>query len=533
MLKLREYQERGIIGVSLKLREYDKVVFQLATGGGKTVVMAALCNLILKKGAGPVMILVHRQELMDQTIKTIFKWYDIMAFPIVSGKRVQLGHQIYVGMVETVARLPKERLPKVKYLMMDEVHLGNFKKIHEKFEGVKMIGFTATPLLATKKEALKDYFNDIVCAIDTPDLISLNLSEQSQGLVQNRTYYIKGSVNRNELASNKFGTDFDEKAMGDEFSKGKNVMNALHAYQQYGEGKKAVIFNCNINHSILVNQVFKDASIPSRHLDASQGGITEDGRILDTEAWRKDCIRWLRNTPGAVLHNVGILTVGFDEPSVEVIVVNRATMSLTLWLQMTGRGSRPWVSVGADGVLYTKEQFTIIDLGGNAVTHGDWCTARDWANIFHNPPRPGAPGIAPVKECPSCESIVPASAAICKFCRYQFEIKPIKYDSIKLELVLFTKSIKAAELEEEKKLRGYKDYWPLFQMRNEIIKKAKLNLGETPLDTELYSNLLALFNDKAKEWYNLRSEKFTEGKRKFTKEVFQAEIVKHFKPWDN
>lgn len=529
MLKLREYQEKGIWAVSMKLRSIKKVIFQLATGGGKTVVLAAIAYRYSLKSGKKVLILVHRSELLDQTIKMIFKWYDLISFPIAKGasKKMQHGHPIYVGMVETVARM-YTKLPEIGLVIMDETHIGNFKKIHDMFPNALFIGFSATPISATKKEPLNMYFDDIVCGVDIPELIELNKKFNDQGLVPNKTYAIKGAVDRKSLAMAKNGLDFDEKAMGDEFSKGQNVINALEAYNRLGEGKKAIVFNCSVEHSLIVAQVFKNAGLPVRHLDSGQGGITEDGRILEADAWRKDCIKWYRSTPGAILCNIGILTTGFDEPSVEVVIVNRATQSLSLWLQMTGRGSRPWVCSE-----YTKKHFTIIDLGANAITHGDWCDARDWEQIFINPPKPGQGGVAPVKECPNCEAIVPAPATICKECGYHFEFKEMKYDQEPLELVLITKDIKVKELTETAKEKGYKEYYPLFEVARQISTKAKLKLGAAPMDLVIFTNLISLYNEKAKEWYNSRGERLTDNKKKFTNSIFEREILKHFKPWES
>jgi type I site-specific restriction endonuclease len=70
------------------------------------------------------------------------------------------------------------------------------------------------------------------------------------------------------------------------------------------------------------------------------------------------------------------LTTGFDEPSVETIILNRATKSLTLYFQMIGRGSR---------VLPTKSEFTVIDLGNNMVRFGDWSAPVDWKQLFRAP----------------------------------------------------------------------------------------------------------------------------------------------------
>src|SRR5690606_25031728 len=74
--------------------------------------------------------------------------------------------------------------------------------------------------------------------------------------------------------------------------------------------------------------------------------------------------------------SVSILTTGFDEPTVEAIILNRATKSLTLYYQMIGRGSR---------VLPGKSEFTVIDLGNNAARFGLWSAPVDWRQIFRSP----------------------------------------------------------------------------------------------------------------------------------------------------
>ena len=70
------------------------------------------------------------------------------------------------------------------------------------------------------------------------------------------------------------------------------------------------------------------------------------------------------------------MTTGFDEPTVESIILNRATKSLTLYFQMIGRGSRK---------LPHKDNFTVIDLGNNALRFGLWNDPVDWQHIFRSP----------------------------------------------------------------------------------------------------------------------------------------------------
>lgn len=62
-----------------------------------------------------------------------------------------------------------------------------------------------------------------------------------------------------------------------------------------------------------------------------------------------------------VLCNHTIFTEGVDVPNVDLVVLNRHTLSRCLWKQMIGRGTR-----NAPG----KTECTVLDLAGNGVLHG-------------------------------------------------------------------------------------------------------------------------------------------------------------------
>ncbi|HCQ77815.1 MAG TPA: DEAD/DEAH box helicase, partial [Leeuwenhoekiella sp.] len=124
-------------------------------------------------------------------------------------------------------------------------------------------------------------------------------------------------------------------------------------------------FNNGINTSRYVYETFREAGYDVKHLDNTH-----------TNKERKEILKWFKNTPDAILTSVSILTTGFDEPSVETIILNRATRSLTLYFQMIGRGSR---------VLPDKKTFEVIDLGNNMARFGLWDAPMDWNDIFLYP----------------------------------------------------------------------------------------------------------------------------------------------------
>ena len=126
-----------------------------------------------------------------------------------------------------------------------------------------------------------------------------------------------------------------------------------------------MIFNNGINTSKEVYYTFKRAGYNVRHLDNTCN-----------KQERKDILKWFKNTPDGILTSVSILTTGFDEPTVESVILNRATRSLTLYFQMIGRGSR---------ILENKNKFLVLDLGNNVVRFGPWNQTVDWHHIFKYP----------------------------------------------------------------------------------------------------------------------------------------------------
>jgi superfamily II DNA or RNA helicase len=310
---------------------------------------------------------VHREELLAQATKAI----RLPSQAVTAGMKSIPHARVYVAMVETAYKR-LDKFANIGLVIVDECHIGNFTKVIEHFTDSYIIGFTATPLAARKTNPLRNYFDDIVCGIDIPDLIEQGF------LAPEQTYSSSSIVERAKLKMR--SGEFDATQMGAMYKEPKYIDTTLKAYQKHSLGRKTIIFNCNVEHSMAVNAAFLAEGFNSRHLDA-------------TSPDRAEILEWFANTPDAILNNIGIATTGFDQPDIETVIVNKATASMPLWLQMCGRGARPHP---------IKLAFTIIDLGANCMTHGSWADSRNWEDIFHNPKKPGA-GVAPVKECPTCQ----------------------------------------------------------------------------------------------------------------------------------
>jgi superfamily II DNA or RNA helicase len=68
-MTLRPYQQNFINNIIAKLRIHNRVVAQLATGGGKTVCFSAICDRFCAQSSQDILILVHREELMNQAAR--------------------------------------------------------------------------------------------------------------------------------------------------------------------------------------------------------------------------------------------------------------------------------------------------------------------------------------------------------------------------------------------------------------------------------------------------------------------------------
>lgn len=503
----RPYQFQLTEAVFNALSTIRKLCVQLATGGGKTFIFSGITKRWLDENPGKsVIILVHRKKLLKQTRRALYNFFGIECQVIIAGMKHVPYSRVYVGMVESVSKRI-DRIHNVGLVIIDECHIASFNKIHKYFPEQKIIGFTATPLANSKKNPLKDHYDGIVCGIEISELIALNKEEPGQGLCQNITFAPKDIVDRAALSMASNGIDFNEGLMSLAFSKPKYVKNTVDAYEKYnGKGTKTIVFNVNIAHSKLVCAAFVGAGYDCRHIDSDMGE-TEQTHILN----------WFHTTHNAILCNVGILTTGFDEPSIETVIVNRATLSMPLWLQMCGRGSRPTPS---------KSMFTIIDLGGNAVVHGDWCDPRSWYNIFWNPPKPGEAKdqVAPVKQCPKCDAIIPAAARKCKHCEYVFPLKEQAPETDLNELIVVTKGIDVKKMIAANKDK--KKYATFYEIGKKMAKNAKNSVPYMTVETEEF--IYKKYLETALDWAQEHNHKLSDWHRSEAKKHLHEQLKEMF-----
>ncbi|AWG26290.1 DEAD/DEAH box helicase [Flavobacterium kingsejongi] len=362
--QLYSYQQNDINSIFDKIDNCSAnyhLLYQLPTGGGKTVIFSEIVRRYLEEHKKKVVVLTHRIELCKQTSKML-KGFGVKN-KIINSKIKEMPDQeeysCFVAMVETLKnRLNDELLEidNVGLVIIDEAHYNSFRKLLSSFGNAFILGVTATPLSSNIKLPMHENYDELIVGDPIKSLID-------KGFLAKATTYSYDVG----LTSLKVGIngDYTVKSSDELYSNMAMQEKLLHSYEARSKNKKTLIFNNGINTSLYVYETFRAAGYPIRHLDNTNSN--ED---------RKDILRWFKNTPDAILTSVGILTTGFDEPTVETIILNRATKSLTLYYQMIGRGSRK---------LPNKDHFTVIDLGNNAARFGLWSEPVDWQHIFKSP----------------------------------------------------------------------------------------------------------------------------------------------------
>lgn len=336
------------------------LLYQLPTGGGKTVIFSEIVRQYLKTHKKKVLVMTHRIELCKQTSKMLSS-FGVTNKVIDSKANLddQEDYSCYVAMVETLNnRLNEEKLDisDVGLVIIDEAHYNSFTKLFKFFENSFLLGVTATPLSSNKDLPMKGNYNELIAGESIGALI------ENEFLARADVYQYDMGLTSLEVGSN---GDYTVKSSEDLYSSPAMLDKLLEAYRKHSDGKKTLIFNNGINTSIMVYHTFKEAGLPVMHLDNTA-----------TKKQRKQILNWFKETPNAILSSVSILTTGFDEPTIDTIILNRATKSLTLYYQMIGRGSR---------ILNNKSKFTVIDLGNNNYRFGPWGADLDWNTIFSSP----------------------------------------------------------------------------------------------------------------------------------------------------
>jgi len=237
--------------------------------------------------------------------------------------------------------------------------------------------------------------------------------------------------------------EFVNKDLHAEMNKRALVGNPVEKWELYGEKSTTVIYCANIEHAHQTAAEFRTAGYGCAVINSDKEGFLSTNEFGNEEPTESILARY-RKGEFKLIANVGLLTIGYDLPSIRCIMLNTATASLGKFMQMN-RASGLDCNVNNCETAAERLQLIenspkpyaiCIDLGGNLIYHQT--KFEDIINYSLSGLEKKEKNIK-YKVCPQCGDVHLNNAIICDTCQYIWEIKvPIKEKSkIETELELF------------------------------------------------------------------------------------------------
>jgi superfamily II DNA or RNA helicase len=415
----------GVSGIKYALRPYQlkakdeireamrngarRVILRSEVGTGKTVCFSDLA-LSLIENKNPVMVVCNRKTLVGQAVE---KLRGFGLDPAILMQNQLRGEPVLV--VASADTLRFRAWPEwIRFVIIDECHLANFGYVLEeaKKRNLWTLGVSATPI-PNKSNRLHELYQKMICTKRTEE-------HMLDGELEFDSYYVAKDapdVSKLGMVKTSYGSDFKDKEVFALFNKSKMYDNMIENWLRMAKGKRTVCFCVSVEHSKKTAENFRAHGISAVHLDGSS-----------SDAERKEAQLLFEKGVYHVLCNCAIFTFGWDCPSIECVIVNRATGSYELWRQMVGRGARP-----SEG----KKGFLVIDQGGNYKRHGALMDEVVWSLAPPKKRKKGEEGVgvAPRKNCPHCEALIPVQSVDCQVCGEKLPVKEKTLVKAEFELV--------------------------------------------------------------------------------------------------
>ncbi len=382
---LRNYQVRALDEIRAAYRQgIKRVLLFMPTGGGKTKVFSELLKLAHAKGT-LALVVVRGRKLIAQASARLTR-DGVPHGILMAGASRNTFENIRVCSIDTL--YARGNIPNADLIVIDEAHQtggDGYKWFLDQYKDKYILAVTATPHL---KRGMRHVADTVVRPITATELTD-------QGFLVPLRYWTPETPDLDGVKST--AADYNQKDLGVAMRKAALSGNVVKTYQENGNGRRAILFAVDLEHSRQLVEQFVAAGIPAAHIDANC-----------TDAERDAAIARLESKEIQVLSNVGVLTTGVDVPPVELIIMARPTKSYNLWIQMIGRGTRPCAEV-------EKSDCFVFDHAGNVSRHGLLEQERE-CNLDGRPP-----GEAPkVKQCMACYAWCGHFASSCSVCGAAF-----------------------------------------------------------------------------------------------------------------
>lgn len=361
-MEKRDYQEKDLAKINKAFETKKSVCYQGATGSGKSVVATKYISGVVDN-KGKVLVLAHRRRLLEQ-LEGHMNSKKIEVGMMVAKTEKNLDANVVIASVHTATR--ENRLETLKaqgftHIVVDEAHRiasDSYKNIINALGDTYLLGLTATPTRRDKKD-LGAIFDELICC--EKDIYDLT----KEGYLANVRVYATPVVELDEVDKN--SNDYKIVALSTYMKSKNRVEYAVTSYKELGEGRQVLIFCVDKSHGKSVLEAY------------AKGGITNLAYIdADTpEAERNDILAKYESKELLGIISVETLIEGIDLPETGCVQSNRPTKSLTIYMQMLGRGMRKKED-GSDLIF--------LDCAGMTKEFSFITAKKSWSlNPYHNP----------------------------------------------------------------------------------------------------------------------------------------------------
>jgi superfamily II DNA or RNA helicase len=466
-VNLRPYQEDGVNGIRNSLKKNKRVLYVLATGGGKTETFIYIAERAMSMGK-TVFFLVHKKNLVRQ-ISERCKKYGLRHGIIAGGYQKQYYLPAQICSVQTLKnRLADVQVPDL--IIVDEAHhsnAGTWKAILDYYSEVYTLGVTATPI-RTDGQGLGDIFQDMILGPTPAQLVKMG------NLVMPDYYTFKNLKGLENVKLDKHG-EYNKSELDKLIEQSGLVGDAVKEYTKLAPGEPAIYSCISIAESKKLAEKFRDAGYTSEAVH---------GELKDEEVER--IFKGLADRSINVVTFCDLISEGTDIPAVAVVGLCRPTMSMALYLQIVGRGLRP-----CEG----KDKCIILDHVGNIGRHKHPLTQRDWSLEGMKKKRKKKKQEEENEEyytCEGCYFVYEKSEECCPKCglineKKKRELKTVHGIAVKDERSLddFLNIQQGAKVKEQKdcltleelwqfkERKGYNYYWVKYVFESRILKEVE------------------------------------------------------------
>lgn len=352
-MKLRDYQselyQKTMAAYAAGKRA---VIMQCPTGGGKTVMFNHAAAQQISKGSR-VLIIADRRELIAQAARRFYQSYGLMPGIILAGTTANYRAPIQVASIQTLTR--RTFPPDIDFVIIDECRgsiAPSYEPVWENYSNARFMGVDATPI-RTNGQGFEKHYDELVLGPSIQYLEGLGSLVPASVFVNQID---RGALSKMKLTAG----DYNEKALAEYVLSDRRLTADLVASKiEHAPGMPCLTFAVNIEHSLKIVEQYKAAGISAAHVD----GNTE-------KETRNRIFKGLASGQYEVVSNVGIATYGIDIPELLAVQLARPTKSVALYLQMAGRGTRPFAN---------KKTYVLLDHANCIEEHGAPNRHRVWS----------------------------------------------------------------------------------------------------------------------------------------------------------